>query len=80
MWAAATIFVYRYSLGAIIVVMMGRPGDTITTGFTIAVVMVVAELSPYTALATTLFFDWSTLRLEWSSVLRRRGSASRQRA
>jgi uncharacterized membrane protein YgaE (UPF0421/DUF939 family) len=33
-------------IGAIIVAVMGRPDDTITTGITIAVVMVVAALDP----------------------------------
>jgi uncharacterized membrane protein YccC len=35
--------------GAIVVTIMGRPDDTITTGITIAVVMVVAALSPHGA-------------------------------
>jgi uncharacterized membrane protein YgaE (UPF0421/DUF939 family) len=36
-------------IGAIVVTTMGRPDDTITTGITIAVVMVVAALSPHNA-------------------------------
>jgi uncharacterized membrane protein YccC len=35
--------------GAIVITAMGRPDDTITTGITIAVVMVVAALSPHDA-------------------------------
>jgi len=35
--------------GAVVVTIMGRPDDTITTGITIAVVMVVAALSPHDA-------------------------------
>jgi Fusaric acid resistance protein-like len=41
-WGMAVLI----GIGAIAVTMMGRPDDTITTGITIAVVMVVAELSP----------------------------------
>jgi hypothetical protein len=33
-------------LGAIVITMVGRPDDAITTGITIAVIMVVAEVSP----------------------------------
>jgi putative flippase GtrA len=33
-------------IGTVVVTMMGRPDDTITTGITIAVVMVVAAVSP----------------------------------
>jgi hypothetical protein len=36
-------------IGAIIVAIRGRPDDTITTGITIAVIMVVAALSPHDA-------------------------------
>jgi uncharacterized membrane protein YgaE (UPF0421/DUF939 family) len=36
-------------IGAIIVTTMGRPDDTVTTGITIAVIMVVAALSPHDA-------------------------------
>jgi uncharacterized membrane protein YccC len=36
-------------IGTVAVTLMGRPDDTITTGITIAVIMVVAELSPYHA-------------------------------
>jgi hypothetical protein len=44
-WGMAALI----GIGAVIVTMMGRPDDTITTGITIAVVMVVAELSPHAA-------------------------------
>jgi uncharacterized membrane protein YgaE (UPF0421/DUF939 family) len=44
-WGMAALI----GIGAIIVTIMGRPDDTITTGITIAVVMVVAALSPHTA-------------------------------
>jgi uncharacterized membrane protein YccC len=37
------------ALGTILVTLAGRPGDSITTGVTIAVVMVVAELEPRNA-------------------------------
>jgi uncharacterized membrane protein YccC len=36
-------------IGAVVVTTMGRPDDTITTGITIVVVMVVAALSPHHA-------------------------------
>src|ERR1700734_442495 len=42
-WGMAALI----GIGAIIVTTMGRPDDTITTGITIAVVMVVAALSPH---------------------------------
>jgi uncharacterized membrane protein YccC len=45
MWGMATLI----GIAAIAVTMMGRPDDTITTGITIAVVMVVAALSPHGA-------------------------------
>jgi uncharacterized membrane protein YccC len=41
-WGMAALI----GIGTIAVTIMGRPDDTITTGITIAVVMVVAELSP----------------------------------
>ncbi len=41
-WALAMLI----ALGTILVTLAGRPGDSITTGITIAVVMVVAELEP----------------------------------
>jgi hypothetical protein len=44
-WGMAALI----GIGAVIVTMMGRPDDTITTGITIAVVMVVAALSPHAA-------------------------------
>ena len=44
-WGMAALI----GIGAIIVTIMGRPDDTITTGITIAVVMVVAVLSPHNA-------------------------------
>jgi uncharacterized membrane protein YgaE (UPF0421/DUF939 family) len=44
-WGMAALI----GIGAIIVAIMGRPDDTITTGITIAVIMVVAELSPHDA-------------------------------
>ena len=44
-WGMATLI----GIGAIVVTTMGRPDDTITTGITIAVVMVVAALSPHDA-------------------------------
>ena len=37
------------ALGTILVTLAGRPGDAITTGVTITVVMVVAELEPRNA-------------------------------
>jgi uncharacterized membrane protein YgaE (UPF0421/DUF939 family) len=43
LWGMAALI----GIGAIIVTTMGRPDDTITTGITIAVVMVVAALSPH---------------------------------
>jgi uncharacterized membrane protein YccC len=42
-WGMAALI----GIGAIVVTIMGRPDDTITTGITIAVVMVVAALSPH---------------------------------
>jgi uncharacterized membrane protein YgaE (UPF0421/DUF939 family) len=45
LWGMATLI----GIGAVAVTLMGRPDDTITTGITIAVVMVVAELSPHAA-------------------------------
>jgi uncharacterized membrane protein YccC len=44
-WALAVLI----ALGTILVTLAGRPGDAITTGITIAVVMVVAELEPRNA-------------------------------
>src|SRR5258708_6582532 len=44
-WGMAALI----GIGAIVVTTMGRPDDTITTGITIAVVMVVAALSPHDA-------------------------------
>jgi uncharacterized membrane protein YccC len=44
-WGMAALI----GIGAIVVTTMGRPDDTITTGITIAVVMVVAALSPHGA-------------------------------
>jgi hypothetical protein len=44
-WGMAALI----GIGAIVVTTMGRPDDTITTGVTIAVVMVVAALSPHDA-------------------------------
>jgi Fusaric acid resistance protein-like len=45
LWGMATLI----GIGAIVVTAMGRPDDTITTGITIAVIMVVAALSPHDA-------------------------------
>jgi hypothetical protein len=45
LWGMATLI----GIGAIVVTAMGRPDDTITTGITSAVVMVVAALSPHDA-------------------------------
>ncbi|HEX4167170.1 MAG TPA: hypothetical protein VHZ55_17025, partial [Bryobacteraceae bacterium] len=42
LWAMATLI----GIAAIAVTLLGRADDTITTGITIAVVMVVAALSP----------------------------------
>lgn len=42
-WGMAVLI----GLGAIVVTLVGRPGDAITTGITTAVVMVVAALSPH---------------------------------
>jgi uncharacterized membrane protein YccC len=44
-WGMAALI----GIGTIVVTTMGRPDDTITTGITIAVVMVVAALSPHDA-------------------------------
>ncbi len=44
-WALAMLI----ALGTVLVTLAGRPGDSITTGITIAVVMVVAELEPRNA-------------------------------
>jgi uncharacterized membrane protein YccC len=44
-WALAVLI----ALGTILVTLAGRPGDAVTTGITIAVVMVVAELEPRNA-------------------------------
>jgi len=44
-WGMAALI----GIGAFVVTTMGRPDDTITTGITIAVVMVVAALSPHGA-------------------------------
>jgi uncharacterized membrane protein YccC len=44
-WGMAALI----GIGAIVVTTMGRPDDTITTGITVAVVMVVAALSPHAA-------------------------------
>ena len=45
LWGMAALI----GIGAIVVTIMGRPDDTITTGITIAVIMVVAALSPHNA-------------------------------
>jgi uncharacterized membrane protein YccC len=45
LWGMAALI----GIGAIVVTIIGRPDDTITTGITIAVVMVVAALSPHDA-------------------------------
>ncbi len=44
-WAMALLI----TLGTTFVTLAGRPGDSVTTGVTIAVVMVVAELEPRNA-------------------------------
>jgi uncharacterized membrane protein YccC len=44
-WALAMLI----ALGTILVTLAGRPGDSVTTGVTIAVVMVVAQLEPRNA-------------------------------
>ena len=44
-WGMAALI----GIGAIVLTIMGRPDDTITTGITTAVVMVVASLSPHDA-------------------------------
>jgi uncharacterized membrane protein YccC len=44
-WALATLI----GLGTTLVTLAGRPGDSVTTGVTIAVVMAVAELEPRNA-------------------------------
>ncbi len=44
-WGMATLI----GIAAIVLTLLGRPDDTITTGITIAVVMVVAALSPHGA-------------------------------
>jgi uncharacterized membrane protein YgaE (UPF0421/DUF939 family) len=44
-WGMAALI----GIGAIVVTTMGRSDDTVTTGITIAVVMVVAALSPHNA-------------------------------
>ena len=44
-WAMAMLI----ALGTIFVTLAGRPGDSVTTGVTIAVVMVVAEIEPRNA-------------------------------
>jgi uncharacterized membrane protein YccC len=44
-WALAMLI----ALGTILVTLAGRPGDSVTTGVTIAVVMVLAELEPRNA-------------------------------
>jgi hypothetical protein len=44
-WGMAALI----GIGVIVVTTMGRPDDTITTGITIAVIMVVAALSPHDA-------------------------------
>ena len=44
-WALAMLV----ALGTIVVTLVGRPGDSVTTGITIAVVMVVAEIEPRNA-------------------------------
>ena len=44
-WALAVLI----ALGTVLVTLAGRPGDSITPGITIAVVMVVAELEPRNA-------------------------------
>src|SRR5580658_443805 len=45
LWGMAALI----GIGAIVVTIIGRPDDAITTGITIAVVMVVAALSPHDA-------------------------------
>jgi hypothetical protein len=50
-WGMAALI----GIGAIIVTTMGRPDDTITTGITIAVIMVVAALSPHDAWRQPIF-------------------------
>jgi hypothetical protein len=42
LWGMAALI----GIGTVVVTIMGRPDDTVTTGITIAVVMVVAALSP----------------------------------
>ena len=44
-WGMATLI----GIGAVAMTLIGRPDDTITTGITTAVVMVVAALSPHNA-------------------------------
>ena len=44
-WGMAALI----AIGTIVMAMAGRPDDTITTGVTVAVVMVIAELSPHGA-------------------------------
>ena len=44
-WGMAALI----GIGTVAVTLMGRPDDSITTGITIAVIMVVAELSPHHA-------------------------------
>jgi Fusaric acid resistance protein-like len=50
-WGMAALI----GIGAIIVTTMGRPDDTILTGITIAVIMVVAALSPHDAWRQPIF-------------------------
>jgi hypothetical protein len=45
LWGMATLI----GIGTVVVMTMGRPDDTITTGITITVIMVVAALSPHDA-------------------------------
>jgi uncharacterized membrane protein YccC len=44
-WGMATLI----GIGAVVMALIGRPEDTVTTGITTAVVMVVAALSPHNA-------------------------------
>jgi len=54
-WGMAVLI----GIGALAVMLMGRPGDAVTTGITTAVVMIVALLSPHDAWEQPIlrFFD-----------------------
>jgi uncharacterized membrane protein YgaE (UPF0421/DUF939 family) len=91
LWGLAVLI----GIGAVTMSMMGRPDDTITTGITTVVVMVVASISPRQAwmqpvlrmvdtivgVGVGVVAAWLTLRVatSWELTDPRAGSAARDR-